>query len=766
MKSKVTLVYIFLVSFFATAQNQENKFDLLKDKTQTKILYDRVFSISNATNLDNKPVSSMFFKQVYHEIQRADFLERLPKYDYLKEQTNLGFAENKVPLSILITEFESQNKTSIESHNFYLDTNEQWNVKSTTNAFDKHNLTLIAPLLASYKSTAVTFVLKENLIFNTTNKSIQQITADFNDGKGFRVLTINQSIKVEFLTPGKQNIQFRIQLSNGEIINQSATFQAGTVDSIFAKNANATQDINTINTISSTIPYQGYGETQAFLGQAEYEIFPDVVNGILDKPIFLLDGFDPGDARKIPNIYSLMNYGTTGSNLADDLRAQGFDVIILNFPTYTRPSTTTVIDGGVDYIQRNAMILVELINQINLQKVGTEKNVVIGPSMGGLIARYGLRYMETNNLNHDTRLYISFDAPHLGANAPIGFQHLFNYMGYGPLGDVLLQGLVDGMFKSPAGREMLIDQFEGHLQTGSVFEFNTSAASLLPTGCPNYRTPFQNELNAMGFPLTTRNVAIANGAGNGTMTGTPDMVVMNHTFNTTTTQRAVIDLRFTPLANQTNQASHFKGQQQVLGIWFTGYESMANSKAPTTSSGLDSAPGGRFDMSTIAATAGTNVLLTEFFNNLLIQYFDFIPTNSALSITNTSNWYQPVALTSNTPFLAQSVPSVNENHVTLNAQNTAFALNEILNPPLAVEHTLFSDLFIKNPIQNTIEISSAAPITDATVTLVDVLGKTMMSKSNQTIDGNYQIPIVITKGIYFLTIKNTSGNVTRKLIKE
>jgi hypothetical protein len=354
----------------------------------------------------------------------------------------------------------------------------------------------------------------------------------------------------------------------------------------------------------------------------------------------------------------------------------------------------------------------------------------------------------------------------LGANVPIGFQHLFNYMGYGPLGDVTLQGLVDGMFKSPAGREMLIDQFEGHLQSGSAFEFNTSAASLLPTGCPNYRTPFQNELNTMGFPLTTRNVAIANGASNGTMTGTPDMIVMGHTFNISTTQRAIIDLRFTPLTNQTNQVSHFKAQQQVLTFWITGYESMANSKAPTTSSGLDSAPGGRFDMSTIAATAGTNPILTEFFNNLLIQYFDFIPTNSALSITNTSNWYQPVAISSNTPFLAQSVPSVNENHVTLDAQNTAFALNEILNPPLSVEHTIFSDMFIKNPIQNTIEISSAAPITDATVTLVDVLGKTMTSKSNQTIDGNYQIPIAISKGIYFLTIKNASGSVTRKLIKE
>src|SRR6478672_10310221 len=132
--------------------------------------------------------------------------------------------------------------------------------------------------------------------------------------------------------------------------------------------------------ISSTIAYQGVGESAAFVGQGEYQIFLDNTNGVLDKPIFLLDGFDPGNARNIASIYNFLNYGT-GQNLATDLRNQGYDVIILNFPTYTRPSTTTVVDGGVDFIQRNAMILVALINQINSQKVGTEKNVVIGPSM-------------------------------------------------------------------------------------------------------------------------------------------------------------------------------------------------------------------------------------------------------------------------------------------------------------------------------------------------------------------------------------------------
>ena len=47
--------------------------------------------------------------------------------------------------------------------------------------------------------------------------------------------------------------------------------------------------------------------------------------------------------------------------------------------------------------------------------------------MGGLIARYGLSFMEQNSMNHETRLYISFDSPHLGANIPVSFQYLINY---------------------------------------------------------------------------------------------------------------------------------------------------------------------------------------------------------------------------------------------------------------------------------------------------------------------------------------------------
>ena len=765
MKSKITIISILSFSVFASAQNTDKKYDLLKDITQTKILYDRVFGISNATQIGEKSVTSAEFKQVYHEIQRADFLQRLPEFEFIKAQCNLGLAKNEIPLSILITEFETINQSAFDNKTMFLNANNQLETSTNVSNFDIHNLDLMAPLLSKSKNNSVVFNLNENLIFNTTSKVINNILVNFNDGKGFRKLEINKSINVSFTKSGIQKIDFRITFTNGETINRTSGFDTGN-NSISSISRNNAQAPTAVSTIVSTIPYQGYGETAAFLGQGEYEIFLDNVDSVLDKPIFLLDGFDPGDTRNVPAIYSLLNYGTT-QNLADDLRAQGFDIVILNFPTYTRPTTTTVIDGGVDYIQRNAMILVELINQINAQKIGNEKNVVIGPSMGGLISRYALRYMEMNSLDPDTRLYISFDAPHLGANVPIGMQHLFNYMAYGPLGNTAVQPLVDGLIKSPAAREMLIDHFEGHLQTGSAFEFNTASATLLPTGCPNFRNAFQTELNTMGFPTTTRNVAIANGAGNGTMNGMPDMVVMDHTFNVTTTQRAIINLRFTPLANATNQVSRFRGQQQVFGFWITGYESAANSKSPTFTSGLDSAPGGRFDISGFAAAAGTNPLLTEFFDNLLIQYFDFIPTNSAMAISSTNNLYTPITALSTTPFVASSIPTINENHITLNAQNLAFALNEILNPVLNTSNNeFFNSISIKNPMKNTLEINSNYLIENATMKITDMLGKELFTNNNITLNGTLEIPISLPSGIYLVTISTEEKSIIKKIIKQ
>ncbi len=759
MKLKTTLL-VFLASVFSVFA-QDKSFDLLKDRTNTKILYDRVFKLSKATEPKTSEINSDYFLQVYHEMQRADFNNRLPRLEEIRKKATLATIKNQVPLAILITDFESISENDLENK-FTLNSSNQFELKKNLPfEFEMHSINLIAPIVSKSASKEVTFILNSDLIFNTTSRSIKSISYS-KEKNIWHLITENQPFKTTFSSDEKPELRLKIEFTTGASITESIVLK---IENATLTNKNGTANAPMAATgITATIPYQGFGEPAPVLGQGEYEIFLDNVNGVLDKPIILIDGFDPGNTRNTATIYQLLNYGAS-QNFADDLRNQGFDIIVLNFPSYTIPSTTTVIDGGADFIQRNAFILVELLNQINAQKIGNEKNVVIGPSMGGLIARYALRYMEMNSLVHDTRLYISFDSPHQGANVPIGFQHLFNYMAYGPLGSAAVQPVVDGLIKSPAARQMLIDHMEGHLQTGSAFEFNTAAAALLPTGAPNFRSAFQNELNTMGFPTLTRNVSIANGAGNGTMNYTPNFEVMNYTFNITTTQRAIINLRFTPAANQTNQASRFRGQQFVIAFWITGFESLANSKAPTFTDGLDTAPGGRFDMTGFSGSLGTDPLLTEFFTNLNADYFTFIPTWSSMAISNTTNLYTPVTATSVSPFVASSIPTINENHITFNAQNVVFTLNEILNPPLVNNNPELESVWIKNPIEDRIAINSNYSLEHVTITLTDMLGKTIYQTKNQTISGVLEIPVSLTKGMYLITIENEKGSITKKIVK-
>ncbi len=758
MKTKITTCIALFSALISFAQNGE--YDLLREHTQTKILYNQVFEISKITTQERKEVSTQYFKQVYHEIQRADFLNRLPEYQTLKKQADEANFSSEIPLALLISEFETLNPEAIaqgaitKNNSKYIVTNPHFKL------FQNHQTTLMAPLVGKTKFSSISLVLKEKNIYNTTSKSIAYIHYKTSNQKQWSVLIPNQAFALQLNPSDANQIHFRVTFTNGDSKTITSTIQ---LENQSKNSFRATSAIQA-TAITSTIPYQGFGENQAYFGQGEYEIFLDNVDQVLDKPLFVVDGFDPGDTRNTTAIYSLLNFGNTGENLADLVRNEGFDIVVVNFPIYS-PQNGVTIDGGADFIQRNAFVLVEIINQINAIKTGSQPNVVIGPSMGGLISRYALRYMEQNNLVHDTRLYISFDSPHLGANVPIGFQHLFNYLAFGPVGDVTLQEVVNGLLRSPAAKQMLVDHLDGHLQSGSATEFNN--ALQLPVGAPNFRNAFQNELNTMGFPTQTRNVSISNGSGNGTTTGTPGMFVLNDfIINASATERARIDLRFTPPAGVSNQlVSRFRAQTLLFSTWITLLTSQANAASPATSSGFDSAPGGTFSFGDFAGGPDADPLIEDFIANLEIDRFCFIPTLSSLSISD-PNWYSIVPGASATPFAAIYVPTVNEDHITLTQGNVTFALNEILNEPLAIEQPNWNDnLVVKNPIKNTIEIYSSNLLSNATLSIFDASGKRIFSQNNISFEGNYQLDIHLSNGFYLIKIETAERSFVQKLIK-
>lgn len=513
-------------------------------------------------------------------------------------------------------------------------------------------------------------------------------------------------------------------------------------------------------TIVASIPYQGYEETQAYFGEGEYEIFLDIIDGELDKPIIILDGFDPGDGRDINGLYNSLSYG--GDNMADVLRSEGYDIVILNAPIYTTGGKE--IDGGSDYIQRNAMVLIELINFLNTQKVGDEELVVLGPSMGGLIARYALAYMEQNSLDPETRLYISFDSPHKGANIPISLQYLINYLAQ-QLGDPQATAIVDDVLNSPAAKEMLYDHLLGHLLSGSTYEQDSTL--LLPAGAPNFRDAFQAELDALGFPQNVRNVAMINGSGQGSTTGTAGMQVVDTNVDLGSGLSADIALHFTPVASQTNTVTFV--ETFFAGISVAEFSTEAESFSFTD--GIDSAPGGTANISSALGGGGSsNPIIVAFIAALDQDDYSFIPTISSLAIENEDDWYASpdIGGTHISPFVNTFIPSENESHVEVTPESAQFALDEIRNGTAGISDANTSETYSlkKNPVLEMLQLQlkPSAMFGSVQLTIYSSTGQLLMKETYTHPSEEISLKHSLPAGIYVLQIEDSESTQVLKFI--
>lgn len=250
--------------------------------------------------------------------------------------------------------------------------------------------------------------------------------------------------------------------------------------------------LNAQTDIVSTLKWDNANSSGNYLIYRNNSTYNIPLNNIR-KPIVFVEGFDPNndyiiDPTRIQyllksDIYSIISkYG-----LASNLHINGHDIAVLNF------------NNGGDYIQRNAMLLVELINQINANKPNqSEDLVVIGFSMGGLVARYALTYMEEHNMNHKTRLYVSYDSPHKGAHIPLSIQALATSFNV-PVIKALFPDLQKSInqLTAPAATQML----KYRLSNGATQDNGTVTPSADFTN-------FYNELNSLnscnGFPKNCR----------------------------------------------------------------------------------------------------------------------------------------------------------------------------------------------------------------------------------------------------------------------
>ena len=769
-----------LITSLTFGQDRLSQLD--KSDMETSILFTS-FPVIDIADYQKNKNSSYSFLQAYKAISLNDLEQRYNSLEDIENGINLNTAT--IPIGILHTEYEVIKPEAIENGEVYADSNKNLRrLHSDTSIFNKNELSIIAPLKAKHKGLQTTFNISSDHIFNSTDKEISSIKINFDDGQGFTHVPLNTNMTINYSSQGAKTLNSILTFNDG-----STRMSSSTITISYSK-----EDINQLpNRAVMTLPpnestnsiapnLTPYGVAND-IGQAEYEIFlsPD---GDLDKPIILIDGFDPGDTRDIVGLYDLLNFDDNGtpSNLGDLVRAEGYDVVILNFPTYVRDSDGATVDGGADFIERNAMLLVELIEIINTEKVGMEQNVIIGPSMGGLISRYALNFMENQNITHDTRLWISFDSPHHGANVPIGMQYLFNNLAYnldlGGLGGdqsvIALRPIIDGMLNSPAARQMLTDHFQPHLASPGI---TTPLAD-------NYNTIFFNGLNGLttsGFPETIRNVSMINGSGTNNRYSDKngaDILPNREIINTTlevipALADATFRIRFTPEASMQNQASFVF--IDAIFICFCDLTLSEVSTAFSYTDGIDAASGGLFDIGALAGSLGDDDLINGFFGALQTDFFNFIPSVSSMALEITNNevdWFHlPENLTSNslavnnvTPFANWYMPDDNEPHVTLTQENVAFALSEIRQETLNVDsldNTLFK--IEKNPISDELVLLSSQTINNAHIKITDITGKVIF-ENIETLNSRTIIPINLSSGLYVLNIDANSQIYQTKII--
>lgn len=492
-------------------------------------------------------------------------------------------------------------------------------------ALEQRRVVMLAPLVDHTRRGAeVAFVLdREHLV--TDGEAPHDVALDLDDGAGFRAATFGVNVVAHYATTGPKTLRIRVTAADGSARYAAARFEVGAL-------VTPTPD-DTLH-ITASVPYQGVYGT----GDAYVDLAPG--HASLVNPVVAIEGFDLDNSMNWDELYALLDE----QNLLESLRADGFDIVVLNFTDAT------------DYLQRNSMVVAALIQQVESMIPPANTLALAGASMGGLCSRYALAYLEGHG-GHRVRTWISFDGPQAGADVPLGLQYWIQFFA-GQSSDA---ATFINELNRPAARQMLLYHFTS--PPGS-----TGQADPL-------RATFLSDLAGVGgWPTVPRRVAIANGSGAGETQGfQPGDQLIRYEYgslfvNITGDVWAVPD-----------HVSHtiFNGQLQIL---------FSNTRQTVTVSGTipyDGAPGGwRNSMAQLDSSAAP-------YGDIVALHDDhcFIPTVSALALDTTDPFYDIAgdpALLDHSPFDALYFPTDNQEHVAITPQNAAWVRSEVEAGALAV----------------------------------------------------------------------------------
>ena len=698
------LILIFINSFNSQVQSQDftpqvDYYFQHLDKSQvpTGILYERVFpaaDVGRFTNTTIDTTSALHFFNSFGELQTADYTGRWqPASTIIDDLASKPHWE--VPVGVINIDYNTIDELSFQDNllDFTVFQGDTLLVDVPNRPrlpYLSHTAILASPLKMQTNSLSPGFYWEVTRQAGQNN--ITQVEVNFNLGNGWQ--NLNSVITPTFPNYGVFYIDFKITLSNNVTRINRARFEI--ISETIATTINQKiQDFSTGDCLDNqgefyaSRSFQGYDETQAYFGKGEYAIRQG--GTLIDKLIVVVDGFDPMEGtdsgKDLNGIFADFNQQTLGNNLQFN---NDFDILALNFKKQVFFNSgnflfPTVINGGSDYIERNAMVLVTLLEKLNSCKTGNHPIKVVGFSMGGVVARYALRYMEEQNIDHNVDLFVSIDSPHQGAVVPKGIQDVADLVNDLTLG--IFNGPLD-LLESPAAKQLL----KHHISSNSVS----------PAGAPNFHNRIFTELNQMGYPQNSRNISVINGTLDGTQTnGFGQQYVNANGRAILGILKADMKLNYSPIPGNTINDLYSRIYLRFPLLKITIFKRERSVSSISSLGSLENSPGGYYDVDNLTDkffeggfnnvfgnTNGSTLqhFIRDVFLNVNVTVtdpnFSFIPTKSGLDFIGDPYLYENLnardfTCTGETPFDTYFAPEVNQKHIFIGSQAANFIKDEI-----------------------------------------------------------------------------------------
>ena len=514
-----------------------------------------IYSGNNSSSFVNLNQWKNIYRDYYFSAVNED--ERIENYeDIIDEAENLR-TSNVNPILIFAAEYDKFSQEAWDDGTISFNDNGVIEIddSSQTKLFEKETIMMSTPfddyLEGSDQKFGINF---EKLIFNNYDE-IDYIEIDFDDGNGFKQFTSNMIYSVEYLIDGIKEIKTRVNFENGKslisrslILVDGAEYDPPTASKLDMENYyKASRNFNDFE-LTSTRDLNGVTRKLA----TGY-VYLGCVNNVFDNPFVIIEGFDPSDDIKptdrryplpdskydretgecvrigfTPGIIRRLeehSVDENGMGLFQKLIKNGYDVVIVNF-------NMDQINSHHELLQQEASVedlsnyFIDILNSINRLKYGNKKSKVMGVSMGGLIARIGLKKIENDiNANHEVSHYFSIDSPHRGAYIHLATQAFIQHMHrkeftrssviepYEKLNNRLAKEMLV-MYAGAGTKKYVLGEHSSEYwnDRSNEIDFIIHEDSHINNLNMNYRKSFSKFLKNTGYPSETINITLTNGS--------------------------------------------------------------------------------------------------------------------------------------------------------------------------------------------------------------------------------------------------------------